>query len=52
MKVKRVELDELGAVALKTIKELRPDLTGKQVQRVFGRLYSKLLKSNKLVNNS
>lgn len=47
-KFTRLEYDELGAAALKTVKQLRPDLTKTETCRLFGRLYSKLLKNNKL----
>jgi len=47
-KLKRVELDDYGQVAVKAIKFKAPDLTKEHLQKIIGRLYSKLLKENKL----
>lgn len=48
MKLTRKEQDELGAVALRAVKEIDPTLTSKHLQKIIGRLYSKLLRDNKL----
>lgn len=48
MSLKREELDQLGAVALKAVKSIDQTLTVSQLCKVFSRLYCKLLKDKKL----
>ena len=48
----RKEMDELGAVATRAVKLIDQQLTSTNLQKIFGRLYSKLLKNNKLDDNS
>jgi hypothetical protein len=47
MKYSRKELDDLGSVALRAIKEIDQEINKKYLTRVFGRLYNKLLKEYK-----
>lgn len=47
MKIKRKEYDEMGELLLRKAKELDPSLTPEQLVRLFGRLYSRMLKQSK-----
>lgn len=47
MKLKRTEYDEIGETLVRKAKEVEPQLTHDHLIRLFGRVYTRLLKEQR-----